>query len=83
MHCVSTYPMDTRCKFESYITLKKRFNCNVGYSGHESGLAVSFAAATMGITSLERHIALDRSMYGSDQASLLNKWFYLFNFNNK
>ena len=41
----------------------------MGYSGHEVGLAVSYAAAAMGITSLERHIALNRSMYGSDQAA--------------
>ena len=40
-----------------------------GYSGHESGLAVSYAAAAMGISSLERHITLDRAMYGSDQAA--------------
>ena len=72
MHCVSTYPMDTKdANLKVIDTLRKRFNCNVGYSGHESGLAVSFAAATMGITCLERHITLDRSMYGSDQASSL------------
>ena len=50
-------------------TLKDKFNCNVGYSGHEAGLAVSYAASAMGITSLERHITLDRSMYGSDQSA--------------
>jgi N-acetylneuraminate synthase len=41
----------------------------VGYSGHEVGLAVSYAAAALGISSLERHITLDRAMYGSDQAA--------------
>jgi N-acetylneuraminate synthase len=50
-------------------TLRDKFNCNVGYSGHEAGLAVSYAASAMGITSLERHITLDRSMYGSDQSA--------------
>ena len=50
-------------------TLQERFDCNVGYSGHEAGLAISYAAAAMGISSLERHITLDRSMYGSDQAA--------------
>jgi N-acetylneuraminate synthase len=50
-------------------TLKKKFNCNIGYSGHEVGLAVSYAATALGITSLERHITLDRSMYGSDQSA--------------
>ena len=49
----------------------KKYNCNVGYSGHEIGLAVSFAAFMFSISSLERHITLDRSMYGSDQAASL------------
>ena len=53
------------------IYLKERYNCEVGYSGHESGLAVSFAAVGFGISSLERHITLDRSMYGSDQSASL------------
>ena len=51
--------------------LRNIYKCKVGYSGHESGLAVSFRAATLGITSLERHITLDRSMYGSDQSASL------------
>ena len=50
-------------------TLRDRYGCNVGYSGHEVGLAVSYAAAALGISSLERHITLDRAMYGSDQAA--------------
>ena len=49
--------------------LRERYNCSVGYSGHEVGLEVSYAAAALGITSLERHITLDRSMYGSDQSA--------------
>ena len=53
------------------LALKKNFKCDVGYSGHESGLAVSYAAASLGISSLERHITIDRTMYGSDQASSL------------
>jgi N-acetylneuraminate synthase len=51
--------------------LKNIYNCDVGYSGHENGVAVSLAALMMGITSLERHITLDRSMYGSDQSASL------------
>ena len=43
----------------------------MGYSGHENGVAVSLAALSLGITSLERHITLDRTMYGSDQAASL------------
>ena len=50
-------------------TLREKYQCNVGYSGHEAGLAISYAAAALGITSLERHITLDRSMYGSDQSA--------------
>ena len=49
--------------------MRERYNCKVGYSGHEVGLAVSYAAAAMGVSSLERHITLDRSMYGSDQSA--------------
>ena len=72
MHCVSTYPMKPEdANLETIKTLKEKFNCKVGYSGHESGLAVSYAATTYGISSLERHITLDRSMYGSDQSASL------------
>jgi N-acetylneuraminate synthase len=70
MHCVSTYPMeDTDANLNCISMLRKRFGCDVGYSGHEVGLAVSYGAAALGITSLERHITLNRSMYGSDQAA--------------
>ena len=70
MHTVSTYPMrDEDANLLMINTLKQKFNCDVGYSGHEVGLAVSYGAAAMGITSLERHITLDRSMYGSDQSA--------------
>ena len=70
MHCVSTYPMeDTDANLNCISTLRDRYSCDVGYSGHEVGLAVSYAAAALGITSLERHITLDRAMYGSDQSA--------------
>ena len=70
MHCVSTYPMrDEDANLNRINALRRRYVCDVGYSGHEVGLAVSYAAAAMGITSLERHITLDRSMYGSDQSA--------------
>ena len=72
MHCVSTYPMlAEEANLNTIIQLKNEFGCKVGYSGHESGLAISYAASAMGISSLERHITLDRSMYGSDQAASL------------
>lgn len=70
MHCVSTYPMaDEDANLNCIKTLRDRYQCNVGYSGHEAGLAVSYAAVALGATSLERHITLDRAMYGSDQAA--------------
>ena len=70
MHCISTYPMkDEDANLKMINTLQKRYNCDVGYSGHEVGLAVSFAAAALDITSLERHITVERAMYGSDQAA--------------
>ena len=71
MHCNSSYPMkDEEANLNCISTLKKKFNCNVGYSGHENSLiSVSLIATTLGATSLERHITLDRTMYGSDQAA--------------
>ncbi len=70
MHCVSTYPMnDEDANLNRIFTLKEKYKCQVGYSGHEVGLTISFAAAALGISSLERHITLDRAMYGSDQAA--------------
>ena len=70
MHTISTYPMDEKnANLNMIKTLREKFNCNVGYSGHEAGLAVSYAATALEITSLERHITLDRSMYGSDQSA--------------
>ena len=72
MHCVSTYPMkDSDANLMTINALKKRYNCKVGYSGHENGVVVSLAAVGLGISSLERHITLDRTMYGSDQAASL------------
>ena len=70
MHTVSTYPMkDEDANLNMIEKLRDKFKCDVGYSGHEVGLAVSYAASALGITSLERHITLDRAMYGSDQSA--------------
>jgi len=70
MHTVSTYPMnDKDANLNMIHTLRNKFKCDIGYSGHEVGLAISYAAAANGITSLERHITLDRAMYGSDQSA--------------
>ena len=69
-HSTSSYP----CKPEelnlSMIqTLGKEFDCPIGYSGHEIGLQTTLAAVVMGACFIERHITLDRAMWGSDQAA--------------
>lgn len=70
MHCNSSYPMkNEEANLHCIITLREKFGCNVGYSGHERGLQISVAAVALGATSLERHITLDRAAYGSDQAA--------------
>ena len=70
MHCVAIYPMDAEdANLNRIHTLRDRYGCAVGYSGHEEGITVSCAAAALGISSLKRHITLDRTMYGSDQAA--------------
>ena len=70
MHCVATYPLKaTNANMKRILSLKKKYNCKVGYSGHEGGVVISLIAVGMGVTSLERHITLDRTMYGSDQAA--------------
>ena len=70
MHTVSTYPLQVEhANLKMINTLRERYGCQVGYSGHEAGLAISYAAAALGASSIERHITLDRSMYGSDQAA--------------
>lgn len=68
MHCNSTYPMkESDANLLLIDELRKRYNCKVGYSGHENGILVSLVAVAKGATSIERHITIDKSMYGSDQ----------------
>lgn len=71
MHCNSTYPMAVEdANLLCIPMLRDRYNVDVGYSGHESSLVtVCVAAVALGATSLERHVTLDRTMYGSDQAA--------------
>lgn len=72
MHCNSTYPMKNEDANLNIIkTLRNAFQCKVGYSGHETGRVVSLVAVALGATSIERHITLDKTMYGSDQAASL------------
>ena len=74
MHCVSAYPFDPEhANLQLINIMKKRYDCNVGYSGHEKGgHAVSYAATAQGISSIERHFTTDRTLYGSDQAASIS-----------
>ena len=74
-HSTSTYP----CKPEELNlrmvqTLQEEFDCPIGYSGHEVGLQTTLAAVVLGATFVERHITLDRAMWGSDQAASVEPW---------
>ena len=73
MHSHSAYPMpEKEANLHVIETLRNKFKCNVGYSGHEgSGYLVCVAATVLGATSIERHVTLDRTMYGSDQSASL------------
>jgi N-acetylneuraminate synthase len=74
MHTVATYPMpDEQANLALMHRLRERYDCPVGYSSHEVGLVCSMLAAALGATALERHITLDRAMYGSDQAASLER----------
>tara|TARA_Y100000310_G_scaffold183516_1_gene183661 strand:+ start:5721 stop:6551 length:831 start_codon:yes stop_codon:yes gene_type:complete len=75
MHSNSSYPMkESEANLLCIKSLGNEFNCNVGYSGHEdTGYLICVVAAVLGATSIERHITLSRSMYGSDQAVSLEK----------
>lgn len=70
LHCNSAYPAPLEDLNLSCIqTMKDRYNCEVGYSGHEFRLGTTVAAVYLGATILERHITLDRTMWGSDHLS--------------
>ncbi len=72
MHCQSTYPArEEGLNLLCIKTLRERYNCDVGYSGHEISPMPSIVAAALGAVAIERHITLDRAMYGSDQAASL------------
>jgi N-acetylneuraminate synthase len=70
MHCTSTYPSaDHELNLRAIPELARRYGVPVGYSGHEVGLATTLAAAVLGAAVIERHVTLDRAMWGSDQAA--------------
>jgi N-acetylneuraminate synthase len=69
-HATSTYPCEPQeLNLRAIQTLRERFPCPIGYSGHEVGLIPTVAAVTLGACMVERHITLDRAMWGSDQAA--------------
>ncbi|HSA05587.1 MAG TPA: N-acetylneuraminate synthase family protein [Candidatus Gastranaerophilales bacterium] len=71
-HCTSTYPTDAEeANLNAIHELDKRYDCPIGYSGHERGISPSIIAAAIGAVSVERHITLDRTMWGSDHAASL------------
>ena len=74
MHTVSEYPArEETLNLRLMNELRRRYNRPVGYSGHESSMIPSVIAAVMGAVAIERHITIDRAMYGTDQAASLEK----------
>lgn len=74
-HSTSTYPCPPEeLNLRMIDTLRGKFDCPIGYSGHEVGLQATFAAVTLGADFVERHITLDRAMWGSDQAASVEPW---------
>ena len=68
MHCNSTYPMKPEdANLRLIPILKERYKVDIGFSSHEIGVVATLGAVALGATSIERHITLDRNMYGSDQ----------------
>ena len=71
-HCTSTYPTNANeANLKVIKSLKKEFTCPIGYSGHERGLTPSVLAVALGAVAVERHITVDRTNWGSDQAASL------------
>jgi N-acetylneuraminate synthase len=74
MHTVSEYPAaESSINLKLLSVLRSRYGCPVGYSGHETGIGAAVLAAAFGAVAIERHITLDRTMYGSDQAASLEE----------
>lgn len=72
VYCNSQYPQpDNELNLRCIQTLKSRFECEVGYSSHSTGIMAPVLAAALGAISVEAHLTLDRAMYGSDQAASL------------
>jgi N-acetylneuraminate synthase len=74
-HCTSSYPCQPEeLNLRMIQTLRQEFDVPIGYSGHEVGLQTTYAAVVLGACFVERHITLDRAMWGSDQAASVEPW---------
>ena len=74
MHCVSEYPcLEENLNLKLIQVYKKKFKVDIGYSGHEKSVSPSLMAVCLGATSIERHITLDRTMWGTDHAASLEE----------
>ena len=72
LHCTSTYPSkNNELNLKCIPVLKEKYKVPIGYSGHELGIQASLAAVALGANIVERHVTLDRSMFGSDQSASL------------
>lgn len=72
LHCVSTYPAEEKdLNLKMILTLKNKFKCDIGYSGHEKSVNPSLYAAVLGAKYIERHITVDRTLWGTDQSASL------------
>ncbi|NIS68783.1 MAG: N-acetylneuraminate synthase [Proteobacteria bacterium] len=77
-HSTSSYPCNPHeVNLKMIQTLRTEFDCPVGYSGHEVGLQTTYAAVALGASFVERHITLDRAMWGSDQAASIEPWGFM------
>jgi len=77
-HSTSSYPCKTEeLNLKMITTLKNKYDCPIGYSGHEVGLQTTFAAVTLGACFVERHITLDRTMWGTDQSASVEPWGFM------
>ena len=73
LHCVSSYPCKEKdLNLRLIQKLKIKYKCKIGYSGHEAGVSPSIVACLLGAEVIERHITLDRTMWGTDQAASLS-----------
>jgi N-acetylneuraminate synthase len=77
-HATSTYPCAPgELNLRMITTLQKEFDCPIGYSGHDVGLSTTYASVVLGACLVERHITVDRAMWGTDQAASVEPWGFM------